>query len=271
MPFRWGYGPENGPEHWHKDFPVAKEGVRQSPIDIDTTVADKDDKLLERQLEWHYSPEKVLHIENTGYSWTVSVAGSDSRLSGGPLEDEYELLQFHAHWGATDDHGSEHTLDGKAYAAELHLVHWNRSKYKAASEAISKPDGLAVLGIFIEVGEDPHPEFDKLCKLLDKIRFKNQKASFMEPFDVEQFLPGVDDDRTFFTYEGSLTTPPLLESVTWIVFKRPIQLSEDQIKAMRSLMFCSLETHESDGGEKMVDNYRPPCPRGERKIRACCC
>jgi len=269
MPFRWGYGPENGPDHWHKDFPVAKEGVRQSPIDIETDTAEKDDGLMEKPLKWTYSPEKVLHIENTGHSWTVTVAGADSSLSGGPLNDEFELLQFHAHWGADDDHGSEHTVDGQAYPGELHLVHWNRSKYKSPAEAIANPDGLAVLGVFIEVSEEANPEFEKLCKLLDKIRFKNQKASFTEPVDVLQFLPAEDDDRTFWTYEGSLTTPPLLESVTWIVFKKPIKVSEDQLNSMRSLMFCTLETHESDGGEKMVNNFRPPCPRGDRKIRRC--
>jgi hypothetical protein len=43
-----------------------------------------------------------------------------------------------------------------------------------------------------------------------------------------------------------------------------------QLNAMRSLMFCTLETHESDGGEKMVNNFRPPCPRGDRKIKTCC-
>jgi hypothetical protein len=42
-----------------------------------------------------------------------------SGLSGGPLTGEYELLQFHAHWGADNDHGSEHTVDGRAFAAEV--------------------------------------------------------------------------------------------------------------------------------------------------------
>jgi hypothetical protein len=33
---------------------------------------------MEKPLKWTYSPEKVLHIENTGHSWTVTVAGADS-------------------------------------------------------------------------------------------------------------------------------------------------------------------------------------------------
>jgi hypothetical protein len=42
-----------------------------------------------------------------------------SGLIGGPLVNEFELWQFHAHWGNTDDHGSEHTVDGKSYPAEV--------------------------------------------------------------------------------------------------------------------------------------------------------
>nr|KAF6300337.1 carbonic anhydrase 2 [Myotis myotis] len=41
MSHHWGYGPHNGPEHWHKDFPIAK-GHRQSPVDIDTKAAAHD-------------------------------------------------------------------------------------------------------------------------------------------------------------------------------------------------------------------------------------
>jgi hypothetical protein len=72
-------------------------------------------------------------------------------LSGGPLEDVYELWQYHAHWGKDNSQGSEHTLDGKSFAAELHLVHWNKSKYSSPNAAAAEPDGLSVLGIFIEV------------------------------------------------------------------------------------------------------------------------
>ena len=80
-----------------------------------------------------------------------------------------------------------------------------------------------------QVSDEEHEEFSKLCKLLDRIRFKDEKASFQEPVDLEKFLPGDDDEKTFWTYDGSLTTPPLLESVTWIVFKNTLKISEDQV------------------------------------------
>lgn len=64
---------------------------------------------------------------------------------------------------------------------------------------------------------------------MDRIEFKDQKAAFNEPVDIYQFLPQEEDDCTFFTYDGSLTTPPLLESVTWIVFRKTLRLSQDQV------------------------------------------
>jgi carbonic anhydrase len=47
--------------------------------------------------------------------------------------------------------GSEHTVDGKEYSGELHLVHWNKTKYGSFAEALGQPDGLAVLGVFLQV------------------------------------------------------------------------------------------------------------------------
>merc|ERR1712016_99717 len=74
-----------------------------------------------------------------------------SGLTGGPLEDDvYQLAQFHAHWGGENARGSEHTVDGKSFSAELHLVHYN-TKYGDLGNAVDKPDGLAVLGMFIKV------------------------------------------------------------------------------------------------------------------------
>lgn len=45
-----------------------------------------------------------------------------SGLTGGPLEDRFEIVQFHFHWGKTNETGSEHTVDSRQYAAEVSLL-----------------------------------------------------------------------------------------------------------------------------------------------------
>ena len=105
------------------------------------------------------------------------------------MDGKYELWQFHAHWGNEDGHGSEHTVDGKNYAAELHLVHWNK-KYGTPDIAVDKPDGLSVLGTLIEVGEKRHQEFDKVVQALNKIPCKDDKTSLEgAAIDCANFLP----------------------------------------------------------------------------------
>lgn len=46
--------------------------------------------------------------------------------------------------------GSEHTVDGNFYFGELHIVHAN-TKYPSLEEVLAAPDGLAVLGFFVDV------------------------------------------------------------------------------------------------------------------------
>jgi len=252
----WGYKCDNGPDHWHKHFPVAN-GPRQSPIDI---VDEESEQESLAPIKCNYPEVSGYSITNTGSSWRMDLQADGSCLSGGALDGEYQALQMHAHWGSCRGKGSEHRLNGKEYDAEFHIVHFN-TKYGTPGEALDKPDGLAVLGMFIKEGEE-HPEFAKLMDAMGKIKKKGEVTTVNVPIDPDRFLPTA---REFFTYEGSLTTPPLLESVIWTVFKEPIEFSEEQLKAMRSLKISS----EDCCDDLMVDNYRPPVPKGQRKVKKC--
>ena len=134
-------------------------------------------------------------------------------------------MQLHAHWGDKSGHGSEHTLDGESFDAELHIVHYN-TKYENAGEAFDKDDGLAVLGIFLSIGEQDHPEFEKICNRFVDIENAGDNVALDDEIDLNNLLP---ENKTFFTYPGSLTTPPLFESVTWIVFKQELRISQRQV------------------------------------------
>ncbi|XP_046373899.1 carbonic anhydrase 2-like isoform X2 [Haliotis rufescens] len=255
----WGYGTENGPKSWVNNFPIAA-GKQQSPVDINSTNVEFDQKLEANPLSVKYYIEQNMDFENTGFSVKANIR-EPSTISGGPLDSTYQLEQFHLHWGSCDERGSEHTVEGKTFSAELHLVHWNRDKYSSFGEAADKHDGLAVFGIFLEVGAE-HPGFKPLTDGLDAVKFRSKHDEVKGQFNPKCFLP--DTMSEYWTYPGSLTTPPCYESVTWIVFKEHMVVSESQLKALRSLCWG-----DCDGdGDCIVDNYRPPCELGSRKIRA---
>ncbi|MEQ2271653.1 hypothetical protein XENORESO_007301, partial [Xenotaenia resolanae] len=144
----WGYGPTNGPDTWVERFPNAK-GPRQSPINIVTKEAQFDPSL--KPLKIKYDPYNSRDILNNGQSFQVDFVDDtdSSTLTGGPICGTYHLNQFHFHWGASDDRGSEHNVDGARFPCELHLVHWN-TKYSSFREAADKDDGLAVIGVFLK-------------------------------------------------------------------------------------------------------------------------
>lgn len=260
----WSYTTDRGPTTWANQYPQAG-GEKQSPVNIPVDQATEDVVLKEKPLYFDYDPYKCQMIANPGYCWRVDVDGKDSVLEGGPLEHKYELKQFHFHWGKTDKTGSEHTVDGKSYPAELHLVHWNRDLYKDYNEAVAKENGLAVLGAFIEIGEE-HSELKKLTDLLDAVKHKGDETAIPDGFDPTTLIP---ENRSYWTYDGSLTTPPCYETVTWIVFKNPIQISEQQISKFRELCsYCRDDTCPDDEfGGNIVENYRPPLPLGQRVLR----
>uniref|UniRef100_A0A8C0QV68 Carbonic anhydrase n=1 Tax=Canis lupus dingo TaxID=286419 RepID=A0A8C0QV68_CANLU len=181
-------------------------------------------------------------------------------ISGGPLENHYRLKQFHFHWGAANAWGSEHTVDDRAYPAELHLVHWNSVKYQNYKEAIMGENGVAVIGVFLQVILLRHDSPRELVEVLPEIKHKGARAT-MGPFQPSCLLPTC---RDYWTYPGSLTTPPLTESVTWIIQKQPIEVAPNQLAAFRTLLFSALGEEE----QMMVNNNRPVQPLMNREIRS---
>jgi carbonic anhydrase len=78
---------------------------------------------------------------------------------------------------------------------------------------------------------------------------KGETKLIQASFDISQNLP---EEKGYFTYEGSLTTPPCSENVTWIVFKEPIEIALEQVELLKYLM--------------PVNNYREEQPHHGRVI-----
>lgn len=221
----WSYNGETGPDHWAE---IEKEsecgGAFQSPINILQT---KTDSTLQ-PLDIHYDAGiKISNVVNNGHTVQFNFeSGNYITLNG----EKYELKQFHFH------ELSEHTLGGVHFPMEIHLVH------------VSDAGKYAVLAILTEESAADLEQFDFLDTYFP-LAVEESKA-VNSAYNMNEVLPG---ERQYFTYTGSLTTPPCTEDVQWFIFKTPVEVPVGLIESLHDVM--------------PANNYRPTQPLNGRIVK----
>ncbi|XP_066528376.1 carbonic anhydrase 6 isoform X2 [Hoplias malabaricus] len=244
--------------HWGNKYPACG-GRKQSPIDIQRRSVHFNPHLLHLELTGY---GEVKHgnflMTNNGHSVQIDLPSTMKITKG--LPNEYTAVQMHLHWGGWDleASGAEHTLDGTRYMAELHVVHYNSGKYKSFTEAVDKPDGLAVLAFFYEDGHFENTYYSDFINNLAKVRYAGQSMN-ISSLNVRSMLP--ENLANFFRYEGSLTTPPCYESILWTVFDTPIILSHNQIRKLESTLM-DIEN------KTLWNDYRMAQPLNDRVVES---
>ncbi len=204
----WTYQGKTGALVWGKldpSYEVCAKGDLQSPIDIRNARINVELK----PIEFHYITGGVT-IENDGHTIQVDVHKGSYIVAAGA---RYDLVGFHFH------HPSEHTVRGKYADMEVHLVH-------------RSADGkLAVLGVLLsEEGQYPNAVLATLWQNLPKQAGKSQTIDVM--VNPGGLLP---TDRAYWTYSGSLTTPPCTEGVSWFVYENPVSISRSQLNTFEAI------------------------------------
>ncbi|KAL7056435.1 hypothetical protein AAHC03_021191 [Spirometra sp. Aus1] len=193
---------------------------------------------------------------NNGHSLEVGIPpGTWTVTLNNKAKNFHNIGQLHFHWGGGNRRGSEHTLDGRSFPVEMHIVAY-ASVYASFSAAQSAPGGLAVIGVFFQLTTDQtKSSLSKMGKLLSVISQLNKAGSTVRvnSFDPKVLLPANRDE--FFRYHGSLTTPPCTENVQWTVMRNPLFVTNQDLELLRSLRFGA-----SDDGKPMQDNFRPVQP-----------
>jgi len=195
----WSYEGAGGPGEWGQlkpEFATCSSGKRQSPIDIRDGI-----RLQLDPVQFDYKPSAFRVIDN-GHTVQVNLAaGSSIEVMG----RRYELLQFHFH------RPSEERIDGRQFDMVAHLVH-------------KDIDGrLAVVAVLLERGS-ALPIVQTVWNNLPLE--KGEELAARATIDLNALLPS---ERSYFTYMGSLTTPPCSEGVLWMVLKQPVQVSPEQV------------------------------------------
>lgn len=201
----WSYDEDEGPKEWaslDERYFMCEEGMNQSPINItNATNAQLEELALSGEA-------KATKFFNNGHSVEASFSyGNKLSVDG----KSYNLKQVHFHTP------SENTIDGKSFPMEAHFVHASGSN-------------LAVIAVMFELGEE-NSTLNKLLRNLpeekgDSNELKSQITSY-------EMLP---NDKSYYRFNGSLTTPPCSEGVKWFVLKTPVSISKSQLKDFEAVM-----------------------------------
>ena len=194
----WGYEGDHGPEHWGDNFATCAAGKKQSPLNIVGPFEKAKDVV---KAEYKEGPMKII---NNGHTIQVNIEAGSGTLTVN--KEQYELLQFHFH------RPSEEQIDGKTLAMTVHFVHK------------SKEGKLAVLGVLLNEGKE-------------NATIKSLWAN-LPPKEGEEYVPAkmlinpsslLPSDMSFYSYEGSLTTPPCTEGVNFFILKNNVDISKSQV------------------------------------------
>jgi carbonic anhydrase len=220
----WDYSGSGGPETWGQmkpEFSKCSSGARQSPIDIrDGIKVDLD------PVQFDYKPSAFKVIDN-GHTVQVNVGvGNSIEVMG----RRFELVQFHFH------RPSEERIDGKQFDMVVHLVHKDL-------------DGrLAVVAVLLSRGSAQSVVQNVWNNLPLE---KGEELAARMPLNPADLLPA---ERSYFTYMGSLTTPPCSEGVLWMVMKNPVQISPEQIGIFARLYPMNARPVQSASGRLIKES-----------------
>jgi carbonic anhydrase len=221
----WDYQGPAGPAAWgglKPEFSLCASGQRQSPIDIRGGLAVDLDPV-----RFEYQTSRFGVVDN-GHTVQVNLAAGNTIEVGGR---RFELVQFHFH------RPSEERIDGKQFELSLHLVHKDEQ------------GRLAVVALLFEKGP-AHPVLQHVWNNLPLER--NEEASARVPLELLELLP---PDRRYYTYMGSLTTPPCSEGVQWIVMRQALTVAPEQIAIFARIYPMNARPVQQASGRRIMQSF----------------
>ena len=223
-PAHWDYAGSGGPETWGQmkpEFAKCSTGTRQSPIDIRDGI-----KVSLDPVQFDYKPSAFRVIDN-GHTVQVNVSpGNSIEVMG----RRFELLQFHFH------RPSEERINGRQFDMVAHLVHKDLE------------GKLAVVAVLLDRGS-VQPLVQMVWNNLPLE--KGDEVAARATLDLNALLPA---ERGYYTYMGSLTTPPCSEGVLWMVMKQPVPISPEQVSIFARLYPMNARPIQSASGRLIKES-----------------
>jgi carbonic anhydrase len=220
---QWSY---DDPSEWSKHFSSAG-GFCQSPININTN-----ETIVQSYPLFIFSPKydspELFTLTNNGHQVTAILAGNtdgqgekDLWFTGGGIDGIFYFVNFHLHWGKNDQHGSEHEVNGRRFPAEAHFVFKNNET--------DQPAVFAFLFAVVDQWDQENTQWKTYADAASQLINVNNSINCI--FNLRQLMQV--NERQYFRYIGSLTTPPCTEGVIWTIFTNQLPITEESLNELR--------------------------------------
>ena len=223
--FPWPYWPQQSPIDLNLDDSIY--------VDLPKDYFDEDyaDAPFAGQFEGHGDHANfVLQKPHPGNSAPLIKLG-DQRA---------ELIKIHLHTP------SEHDLQGHDYAGEIHLIHQIRHPFRGSE--------LIVLGVFFAADVPPVANFFQSWLVAQAAHAAGKPGAHW--IDPSNLIPK-KKHREFFRYEGSLTSSPYTENVSWLVFRQPIGISSADFQLVRQFAHQPERDVQHQARRLVLRNFGP--------------
>jgi NhaP-type Na+/H+ or K+/H+ antiporter/carbonic anhydrase len=226
----------------------------ESPININATRATVTNNSTIQLSGFSFTRED-LQIINNGHGIKIYVcrgSAHDCRATGSfgiwPKQlrgitddstiDEYYLKDITFHWGSDESKGSEHAVCGKSAAGEVQMSFSNSAEVTSDRSNPYSGTKYVIISTMLQVGEEDSQNYSSI---FDKIPLNEYDT---DKLDIKlDSLLALDYDTKYFTYAGSLTTPPCWQQVTWFISQNSVSVSKSQLDKLRD---ATMPNHQHD-------------------------
>ena len=218
----WAYSGPRGPDKWgslNPDFALCNAGSQQSPINIDNTItaALKPIKRLQK------FPLKNIVLKDHSL---ILDAGTGNMMVLDQKPYQLKYISVHV--------PSEHQIKQKSYAAELQMVHEDKTGHRV------------IIAVMLEEGST-HAGLEKLLGSLPKEKEQSKPLAIrVTPADLMPTKPA------YYRYSGSLTAPPCTEGVQWVIMKEALKISKFQLGSLQQAIGEPNQRPVQDGQGRMI-------------------